>query len=139
MRYLHSSACLAVIVVAGFMVTSQHVHAQSQLTGSAELWIPILPDYRAGSIVPEGGGNPLQENIFSSAQDGVGIKWGMHGFYHFRGYRTMFESELSYASVDDIRSSATFADPNPLPAAQPPSGLLSNRWSRTGRAAPRRR
>lgn len=89
---------------------SRSLHAQSEVGVYGGLWIPILPDYRAASLVTPGGGTVLVPNLFQDEQEDAGGQIGIRGLHRFVPTRTMLEFDLNIAGVEEMGSRASFTD-----------------------------
>ncbi|MCG8651932.1 MAG: hypothetical protein MI861_18980 [Pirellulales bacterium] len=90
----------------------QQAAGQTELDLYGGLWIPFLPDYTAGSIVPNGGGSVLQPNIFRDDQIDAGAQVGLRGIHQFGAVPVQGEFDLNLAGVAEMGSRATVADPD---------------------------
>ncbi|QDV57997.1 hypothetical protein Mal33_40130 [Rosistilla oblonga] len=109
MRKLHSSARMAfslAIALAGALI-DRDACAQPQFFLSAGAWVPVLPEYKAGTLLDGGSSTDL----FSDDQTDAGAQLTLGGFYHFAPTRTMIESDLQIAGIGSMGSSGTFTDP----------------------------
>lgn len=84
--------------------------AQNQLSIEAGTWLPILPDYRAASIVQSGAFNPVQTNIFNDDQTAFGPAFGLNGLFSV-GSRNAVVMDLDLAWVNDVGASTSVSDP----------------------------
>ena len=89
------------------------VSAQSEFDLYGGFWIPFLPDYKAASIVSNGGGTVLRPNLVNDTISDVGGQIGLRGLYHFAPTRTMLEFDVNVAGIDRMGSRESFADPGP--------------------------
>lgn len=88
------------------------VYAQNSLSVEAGTWLPILPDYRAASIVQSGAFNPVQTNIFNDDQTALGPAFGLNGQLGLNSNNALV-MDLDLAWVNDVGASTTIADPGP--------------------------
>ena len=101
---------LAVLLVCPTFFAEQ-AFAQTEFNFEAGTFIPVLPDYRAGSIVGPGF-VPVQTNIFEDNQSDIGPQLGLNGFYQLgRNRRLAFDLDLAW--INSMGSTETFADPGP--------------------------
>lgn len=114
MPYLPVRAIFVVaIALTATLVGQPQASAQSEIDFHTGLWLPIMPDYNAGAIVTNGGGNVVVPNVLSDDQSKGGIGAGIRGLHRFAPTRTMVEFDLGIAGVDGISSSRTITDNDP--------------------------
>ncbi len=111
MRILRTQLGLLITVSLALGTTGNQARAEYEVDLDAGFWIPFMPDYTAGSIVQ--GGIVQQPDLFTDDQTDLGTKLGLSGFYRRSGSSTRIEYDLALAGIDDMGSSATFADPTP--------------------------
>ncbi|QDV69995.1 hypothetical protein Poly24_37140 [Rosistilla carotiformis] len=111
MHKKHSSARLAfsLAIALATAAIDREASAQADLFLSAGAWVPVLPEYKAGTI-SDGGSST---DLFSDDQTDVGAQLTLGGFYHFAPTRTLFESDLQIAGIGSMGSSGTFTDNDP--------------------------
>lgn len=102
---------LVLAAIFSFGSFGDQAFAEYEINVDGGFWIPFLPDYTAGSIVQ--GGIVQQPDLFRDEQTDLGTKLGLSGFYRNSGSSTRIEYDLALAGIDDMSSSATFADPTP--------------------------
>lgn len=100
------------LLLSSLFLTALPARAQTELDITSGWWVPILPDYRAGSLVD--GGNVLESNIFHDDQTSIGRSFGLKGFYAFENAPChMLEGDLNFAFTGNTGATTTFADPGP--------------------------
>ncbi len=112
MPTIKAPVTVLVIAAALLLGSQQNAQAQREVDVYGGLWIPFLPDYNAGSIVPNGGGSVQTPNIFNDNQTDVGGQIGIRGLYRFYPTKTMVEFDLNIAGIDSMGSNASVADPD---------------------------